>query len=221
MIKRSFLITISYLYSFSSYSQEVDRINKYREDQFYIGFALAIQDQGIPRLKQNGLSNYFHFGFIRDISLNSKGNFALGIGLGYGFTNLNSNLNLVENSNNELYFFQLNDSKNKFTYSSITFPIEFRWRTSTLSETVFWRIYGGLKYSLNFNQKLDSPTINTSRVNMINYNINSLYLSMGYNTWNLYFEYDLDFVYKSEFSLSDGTKLDVRALKIGLIFYLL
>ncbi len=44
---------------------------------------------------------------------------------------------------------------------------------------------------------------------------------MGYNTWNLYFEYDLDLIYKSEFSLSDGTKLDVRALKVGLIFYLL
>ena len=31
-------------------------------------------------------------------------------------------------------------------------------------------------------------------------------------------EYDLDLIYKSEFSLSDGTKLDVRALKVGLIF---
>ena len=222
MIKSPFfLITFFYLYSFLSHSQEVDRVNKYREDQFYIGFSLAIQDQGIPRYKQNGFSNYFHFGFIRDISLNSKGNLALGIGLGYSFTNFNSNLNLVENSNNELYLFQLNNSKNKFTYSSITFPIEFRWRTSTPKETVFWRIYGGLKYSLNFNQKLDSPTINSSRINMINDNINSLYLSMGYNTWNLYFEYDLDYIYKSEFSLSDGTELDVRALKVGLIFYLL
>jgi len=221
MTRSFFLLTLFYLVAFFAYSQEVDRIDKYREDQFYIGLSLAIQDQGIPEFKQNGFSNHFQLGFIRDIPLNSKGNFAFGIGLGYGFTRFNFNLNLVENSNNDLNLSQLIDSKNKLTYSSVTFPLEFRWRTSTPTETAFWRIYGGLKYSHNFNQKFESPTVGKSRTNMINNNISSLYLSMGYNTWNLYFEYDLHLIYKSEFSLSDGTELNVRALKVGLIFYLL
>ena len=221
MNRTFYLFTFFYLLSFFAYSQQVDGKDIYREDQFYIGFSLAIQDQGIPEFKQNGFSNYFQLGFIRDTPLNSKGNFSLGIGLGYGFTHFNSNLNLVENLNNDLNLSRLNDSKNKLTYSSITFPLEFRWRTSTLTETAFWRVYGGVKYSHNFNQKFESAIDGKLQTNMINKNISSLYLSMGYNTWNLYFEYDLDLIYKSEFSLSDGTKLDVRALKVGLIFYLL
>ena len=75
MTRPFILLTFFYLLAFFAHSQEVDRIDKYREDQFYIGFSLAIQDQGIPEFKQNGFSNYFQLGFIRDIPLNSKGNY--------------------------------------------------------------------------------------------------------------------------------------------------
>ena len=59
MTRPFFLLTFFYLLAFFAHSQEVDRIDKYREDQFYIGFSLAIQDKGIPEFKQNGFSNYF------------------------------------------------------------------------------------------------------------------------------------------------------------------
>ena len=68
--------------------------NKYREDQFYISFALQIQQENISGFKQNGFSNNFQIGFVRDIPLNINGRTALGLGLGYGYNRLISNLHL-------------------------------------------------------------------------------------------------------------------------------
>ena len=60
MNRTFYLFTFFYLLSFFAYSQQVDGIDIYREDQFYIGFSLAIQDQGSPEFKQNGFSTYFY-----------------------------------------------------------------------------------------------------------------------------------------------------------------
>ncbi|MEL0255211.1 MAG: hypothetical protein VW930_04620, partial [Burkholderiaceae bacterium] len=51
---------------------------KYREDQFYISFALQLQQENINGFKQNGFSNNFQLGFVRDIPLSVNGRTAIG-----------------------------------------------------------------------------------------------------------------------------------------------
>jgi len=45
-------------------------------------------------------------------------------------------------------------------------------------------------------------------------------LSVGYNTWNAYLYYALNPMFKNEAKI-DGESLDINAIKIGLIFYIL
>jgi hypothetical protein len=86
---------IFYFFGITARAQTDSLSTKYREDQFYISLAMMLQDQGIAGFKQNGFSNNFQIGFVRDFPLNKNGNIALGLGLGYGFSRLTSNLSLV------------------------------------------------------------------------------------------------------------------------------
>ena len=44
---------------------------------------------------------------------------------------------------------------------------------------------------------------------------------MGYNTWNIYFEHDLNSIYQSEVKFSNGKYPHLQTIKLGLIFYIL
>jgi len=214
---------IFYFFGITARAQTDSLSTKYREDQFYISLAMMLQDQGIAGFKQNGFSNNFQIGFVRDFPLNKNGNIALGLGLGYGFSRLTSNLSLVGVPAVARPIFLVNENeKNRQTFSTISFPIAFRWRTSTHDKTAFWRIYGGLKYNFNFGSQFQSalPEVNDV-VDYIRKSNSTLFLSAGYNTWNMYLEYDLNSIYRSTFELADGTTPKLRTLKIGLIFYLL
>lgn len=193
---------------------------KYREDQFYVSFTLQLQQENINGFKQNGFSNNFQIGFVRDMPLNPKGTLALGLGLGYGYSRLISNLNLEKEGNNNVFVVRENQ-KNLQTFSSLVLPLSFRFRNSKPDRTDFWRIYGGLKYKLNFISKFH-PFDNDSFENdfLRNNNI-ALFLSMGYNTWNIYIEYDLNSIYKSEAELSNDNHFKLQTFKLGLIFYIL
>ena len=48
-----------------------------------------------------------------------------------------------------------------------------------------------------------------------------VFLGMGYNTWNIYFEHDLNSIYQSEVKLSNGEYPNLQTIKLGLIFYIL
>ncbi|MDA0201692.1 MAG: outer membrane beta-barrel protein, partial [Bacteroidetes bacterium] len=128
-------------------AQDDDLPIKYREDQFYVSFALQLQQQDISGFKQNGFSNNFQIGFIRDIPINTKGTFAIGLGVGYDYNRLVSNLNLSE-IESKMKFSLTENQKNLQTFSSIVFPLSIRLRSSTPYRTDFWRVYGGLKYRL-------------------------------------------------------------------------
>ena len=45
-------------------------------------------------------------------------------------------------------------------------------------------------------------------------------LSVGYNTWNTYLYYSLNSIFKNEAEI-DSESIDINAIKIGLIFYIL
>jgi len=201
-------------------AQDDDLPSKYREDQFYVSFALQLQQQDISGFKQNGFSNNFQIGFIRDIPINTKGTFALGLGVGYDYNRLVSNLNLSE-IESKMKFSLTEKQKNLQTLSSIVFPVSIRLRSSTPYRTDFWRVYGGLKYRLLISSRFH-PVIGASFKNdRIKKNNTAVFLSMGYNTWNLFLEYDLNSIYKRETALFSGGYLELQTLKIGLIFYLL
>ena len=73
-----FLFLVSFLlFAYKALAQRESLSTKYREDQFYISFGLQLQKENINGFKQNGFSNNFQVGFVRDIPLNDNGRIAM------------------------------------------------------------------------------------------------------------------------------------------------
>ena len=201
-------------------AQQDSLSTKYREDQFYVSFGLQLQQINISGFKQNGFSNNFQIGFVRDIPLNFKGRTAVGLGIGYAYNRLISNLYLNSEGVNPSFSIEGND-ENRQTYSSLVIPLSFRFRTSAPDRTDFWRFYGGVKYILNFAERYKPFYGKSIQSDFIRKNNSSIFLSMGYNTWNIFFEYDLNSIFKSDIKFSDDYYAHLQTIKLGLIFYIL
>jgi len=199
----------------------------YKEDQFYIGVTYNLLANMPKDMSQNGFSSGFHLGFIKDMPINKNRNWSLGIGLGYSKNSVNHNL-LISKEPLGTYAYELIESsqftKNKFSQHLVEFPFEIRWRTSTLENYKFWRIYTGFKLGYVFASNIK---FKGTPENNIMHNIGDfeklqygLTLAVGYNTWNAYLYYGLNSVFKDEAKLN-GKSLDIRAVKIGLMFFIL
>lgn len=201
---------------------------RYLEDQFYAAITYNILGKKPDGLSQSGFSSGFHLGYIRDIPLNKRRNFGFGVGLGLSADSYNNNL-LVTQDDNGTYEYILLDqeniqyTKNKFTTYTINLPIQIRWRTSTESEFKFWRIYTGFNIEYVFasttKYKGELGTIKNSNIQSFNDFQYGLTISAGYNTWNIYFYYGLNPLFNNV--SVNGNVVDMNALKIGLIFYIL
>ena len=203
---------------------------KYREDQFYVSVTYNLLGKKLDGVSQSGFSSGFHFGFIRDMPINTRRNKAIGVGLGLSTNSYNQTLLIAENNGNFNYSILDDDatsfSKNKFTTYLIEVPIEFRWRTSTPSDYDFWRIYAGIKFgyvvynSSKFNgEPSDIQLSNIDDFNKIQY---GLTLSAGYANVSFHLYYTLNPIFDSNAKLSaSGQSIDMNAIKIGLIFYIL
>ena len=157
---------------------------------------------------------------MRDIPLNDNGRIAIGLGIGYAYNRLISNLNLVSDDD-QLIFSIKGDDENSQTYSSLVIPLSFRVRTSTPDRTDFWRVYGGMKYMYNFGENYRPFFGKSLQSDFIKNNNTVVFLGMGYNTWNIYFEHDLNSIYQSEVKFSNGKYPHLQTIKLGLIFYIL
>ena len=115
----------------------------------------------------------------------------------------------------------MDNEQNSLKTSSLVLPLEFRWRTSTVNKTDFWRLYLGFKYKINLNSHFNYFLGGNTNVNFVRKENTALYLSLGYNTWNLLIEYDLNNIYNRSITFTDESNLKVRSIKIGLIFYIL
>ena len=225
ILTRKYLFFLTYLISFSLYSQSPSELSKqnYREDQFYFGSSYFIQSESIQDFKQNGFSGNFQFGFIRDFPLNNNSTRAIGVGVGYERNFFTSNIQpIIENSeiNYRIIVSKFLESKNKLSFSSIVIPIEYRWRTSKIDEFKFWRIYSGFKLKKNF-PLYSNPSYGTElKIDEIEDWTSSIYLNAGYNTWNISLEYDLNPLIKNKKTI-DGNNLNVSFFRLGLIFYIL
>ena len=225
ILTRKNLFFLSCLISFSLSSQSSSEQSKenYREDQFYFGSSYFIQSESITDFKQNGFSGNFQFGFIRDFPLNNNSTRAIGIGVGYERNFFTSNIQPIKENdqiNYRIVVSKFLESKNRLSFSSISIPIEYRWRTSNIDEFKFWRIYSGFKLKRNF-PLYSNPSYGAElEIDEIESWTSSIYLNAGYNTWNISLEYDLNPLIKNEKTI-DGNSLNLSFFRLGLIFYIL
>ncbi|WP_405573870.1 porin family protein [Winogradskyella sp. Asnod2-B02-A] len=201
----------------------------YREDQFYASVTYNLLNEKPSGVKQSGFSSGFNLGFIRDMPINQRRNVAIGLGLGLSANSYNQKNILISEINNDIEFSIIDESdydvtKNKFTTYLVEVPLEIRWRTSTASDYNFWRIYTGFKIgyllynSTKFLSDLENSTLsNIDSFNKLQY---GLTLSAGYGTWNFHLYYGLNPIFDANLQ-SDNTAVDMKSLKIGLMFYVL
>ena len=224
------ILSVSY-FGFSQNNDDTDKsalYKNYREDQFYASVTYNLLNYKPDGVSQRGFSSGFHLGFIRDMPINERRNFSIGLGLGLSTNSYNQNLSILETNNNLVYLIidesQVNVSKNKFTTYLVEVPLEIRWRTSTAIDYNFWRIYTGFKvgYLLYNSSKFVSEggSQNLSNIDDFNKVQYGLTLSAGYGTWNFHVYYGLNSIFNNNAKLS-GETIDLSSIKIGLMFYIL
>ncbi|KQC30058.1 porin family protein [Flagellimonas eckloniae] len=199
--------------------------DKYLEDQFYVGLGFNLLLEKPSNIVQSSLSYSVQTGFIKDIPFNQKRNFGLGLGLGYATNSYYSNIGASKTDNVIAYEVLTSDYKrSKFETHAIEIPLELRWRTSTVDEYKFWRIYAGVKlgYVFSGRSKLvtDSNTTAFSNDDIQNLQY-GLQLNFGYNTWNIHAYYGLNPLLKDDVGIESGELITMGILRIGVIFYIL
>ena len=226
---RLYFFLALFLNCFSTLQLQVDytieQDSLYREDQFYLSVTYNALINLPDNVSQNSFSTGIHLGAIRDFPLNKQRTIALGLGFGYSFNSFNQNIKVSGSSPSTYTILEdSNFSKNNFTQHFLEIPIEFRWRTSNSERYKFWRLYTGLKMGYLiasksvFNDASGSDNQkNLTDLNRLQY---GLTMSVGYNTWNGYVYYGLNPLFDSV-STTDLQPIDMTALKIGLIFYIL
>lgn len=200
---------------------------RYLEDQFYVGLTYNLLRNRPATISQNNLSYGLFMGLIKDIPVNGPRTWALGIGLGYGVNSYYSNLRALESSGGFTY---VNADalegyrRNKLETHLVEMPIEIRWRSSNATDYKFWRIYGGVKagYIVGTRSKYIGDTTKDSFYNPDSENLQyGLTLSVGYNTFNLHAYYGLNSLFQEGVTGPQGQPLEMAAVRVGLIFYIL
>lgn len=199
----------------------------YLEDQFYMGITYNFLLQQPDDVNQQSLSYGLQLGFIKDIPINGDRTTALGLGLGYGVYSYYSNLIASESGDSFVYSIDTDTDfvRNKVETHMLEVPIEFRWRNSTASEYKFWRIYTGIKlgYLIGARSKLISD-MEPKRISFYNTDVNKfqygITFNVGYNTFNIHAYYALNTLF-NDTAMVNGGGIDMKPLRLGLIFYIL
>ena len=215
----------------NSYAQ---KDNYYLEDQIFISGTYNLLMNKHDSIKQGGFSNGFEIGYIRDIPLNERRNFGLGVGISYSSVNYYQNIAITTLENGSTDFQRLNNEdfiRNKFHVSYIEIPFEIRYRTSTIDVYSYFRAYLGFKigYKLTSHSKLKTNEYEVAYFNQPEFSDlrYGLTLSLGYGTWNFRMYYNLNKVFvgdteaNSVISGNPTISMDMNELAIGLIFYLI
>lgn len=214
-----------FLAAYSQSNTVVELDSLYREDQIYIGVTYNALINLPSGASQNSFSTGFHLGIIRDFPINKRRNVAIGLGLGYSINTFIQNIRISETSPPNYTILEgIDYSKNNFSQHLLEVPFELRWRTSNPETYKFWRVYTGIKLGYLLASKSvykGAPGNETyTSLNGLNTWQYGLTLSVGYNTWNGYIYYGLNPIFDS-ISSTNGQSIDMSALKIGLIFYIL
>ena len=200
----------------------------YREDQIYFSVTYNLLMDPPSGMTSRGLTGGLNLGFLRDMPINESRNIAFAVGLGWSYDHYGHNLFIGEDSSgNSIY--RILDGKvvytdNHFSMAVVEVPIEFRWRTSTAKDYKFWRIYGGARLGYAYYYKStfvqSGNNVNQTEIPEFNPVRISATLSFGYDTFNFFASYSINPFFKDAYTVN-GEKIDLRTLKVGLIFYLL
>jgi len=230
MIRRTNLLLLFCLIILVARGQENFDEN-YLEDQFYVGLGYNFLLDKPEAIIQRNLSYNLQLGFIKDIPLNERRNFGLGIGVGYATNSYYTNMLAIESNQGITYRLPNADedfNRSKLETHAVEFPFEIRWRTSNPLDYKFWRIYGGFKaeYLFSRRSKLVSDNLDvfeggTGFSNaMIEQWQFGFMLNFGYNTWNLHVYWALRNLL-DENAIFESESLNLKPLRIGVIFYIL
>lgn len=219
------LLLNSFVTVFAQPNTNTELDSLYREDQIYFGITYNALKNLPNGVSQNSFSTGFHFGVIRDFPINKRRNVAIGLGFGYSFNIFNQNIKISSSTPTTYTILEgIDYSKNNFSQHLLEVPLEFRWRTSNSETYKFWRIYTGIKFgyaiaskSIYKGEPVNETHRDLSGLNPWQY---GLTMSVGYNTWNGYIYYGLNPIFNSV-SSTNLQSIEMNALKIGLIFYLL
>ena len=201
---------------------------KYREDQFYFGITYNILSFAPPGMSSRGLSGGLQGGFLRDMPINKRRNLAVAVGLGLSYDQFGQNLFIGEDINGSTIFSVLGSdieyTQNRFGMAMVEVPIEFRWRTSTPTEYKFWRVYAGARigYAYWHKSTFKQPGNNRNQRKISEFDPVRIAatLSFGYNTFNFFASYSINPLFKDAYTV-EGDKIDLKTLKVGLMFYIL
>ena len=205
--------------------------NKYREDQFYVGFSYSMLSKLPDDTRLRGLSGSIQLGFLRDFPLNKRRNVALAAGVGLNFNRYGQNL-FIGNNNNSKLIYRILGKEGPVKYSTnrlgtyiIELPVQLRWRTSTAEKYQFWRVYAGLTagyiYWSQSKFKQDGNKVIVTNISDLQRLRWSASLSFGYNKINFFAKYDLNNLFKKDVYTTDGSLIELRPLQFGFIFYIL
>lgn len=203
--------------------------DRYREDQFYLGFSYNLITK-IPRgVNIKGLSGGIHFGYLRDMPLNDRRNIAVALGLGMSLDQYGQTLFIGEDTDENTIFTTLTGevdySKNRLNMATLEIPFEFRWRTSTSTIYKFWRVYGGVRmgYTYWYRSYFRQPNNEVAQTDIAEFqNLNvAATLSVGYGTFNFFVHYTLSPFFKDAVTLNTQEEVLFQPLKLGIIFYIL
>lgn len=200
----------------------------YREDQFYLGVTYNVPLNTPSGVSTRGLTGGVHFGFVRDMPINKQRSIALAVGAGLALDQFGQNLFIGESLSRETIFMVLDEnvdySRNRFNMAIIEIPFEFRWRTSTPEKYAFWRVYPGFRvgYAFWYKATFKQPGNNVNQTDIPEFNPLRLTatLSAGFSNFNLFAAYSVN-PFFDEATTGNGESVDFRALKLGIIFYIL
>lgn len=210
MAKKIFLLlvlSLSVNSVFAQQEEDPEAALRFREDQFYVGFAYTLGQSSASDFEQNGFSYQLDLGFLRDYPLTDNSKWAIAPGVGISLQRFISNLDFARNG-----LLTYMGQERNFNYGNLVFPLEFRWRNATAESFSFWRIHLGATISVplwerNFDLVSALPRANSS-----------IYLAAGYNTWNIYIAYQLQpFLRVADVNIKNAPSL----INIGLRFYVL
>ena len=197
--------------------------DRYAEDQIYTSISYAQFFNQPESISRSGFSYAFSVGFMKDLTLNKKGNVSFALGFGYGFDFFNHELKIVELNNSTSFSDGSDLTSNIFKSHNLEIPVEIRWRTSTAKKYNFWRIYGGVKFLYNLSNTFEfeenvtvSTFKNVSTYNSFQY---GLTLSAGFDEFNINIFYSLTPIFEN--ATFNGKDINSSILKFGLIFYIL
>lgn len=201
----------------------------YREDQFYFGFHINLLDNLPDQVRQSGLSGGIMGGFIRDMPINKRRNWAIGVGAGLSANTYGHNLFIAKDAEGNGIFRRLDRdqedySSNRFSTYIAEVPIQLRWRTSTPEDSSFYRIYAGFSlgylYHFRTNYQNGQDSNRYSTISELNRWRTNFHISFGSNFVNFHVQYNFNSLFDAKIEGTDE-EVGIQIFKFGFIFYML